>query len=185
MERAAPHPPRCARRPLRPLGASGPARPTPAPAASPRPRPLRSAARGEVVSGQGSHYPRWRRPASPAVAIAREGLGTLPVPPPGRWPGSFRRETGSPLPASLRSATSPPVGRFGTCTPYPCPRGFAAPSPASLRCAGRGGFRSGLPLPALAEAGFAGRSHSAGGVGNPPRVPINVVRSGRLELPQP
>ena len=56
---------------------------------------------------------------------------TLPVPPPGRRPGSFRRETGGPSPASLRSATSPPWGHFGSYTPYTCPRGFAAPSPAS------------------------------------------------------
>ncbi len=45
-------------------------------------------------------------------------------------PSGMKRD--SPSPASLRSVTSPPVGRFGTCTPYPCPRGFAAPSPASL-----------------------------------------------------
>ncbi len=36
-------------------------------------------------------------------------------------------------PRSLRSATSPPRERFGTCSPYPCPRGSAAPSRATLR----------------------------------------------------
>ena len=40
-----------------------------------------------------------------------------------------------PSPAALRASASQPCGHFGSYTPHPCLRGFAAPSPAF---AGRG-----------------------------------------------
>jgi hypothetical protein len=57
-------------------------------------------------------------------------LGCLTVSPPG-GPDPSAVKRGSSSPASLRSATSQPCGHFGSCTPCPCPRGFAAPSPAA------------------------------------------------------
>ncbi len=47
------------------------------------------------------------------------------------------------------------------------------------------GTLPGFPLHALAEASFARRSQSAGGFGNPPRVPITRVGGGELRSPEP
>jgi hypothetical protein len=61
----------------------------------------------------------------------------------------IRQRTSSPLTRGF-AAASQPCGHFGSFTPYPYPRGFAAPSPAlrgeagelgaghCLRCGARG-----------------------------------------------
>ena len=86
------------------------------------------------------YYLRSRRISSPCFRVSAGGLcptalvaGDFKNPPisaAGPRHGPSRHETCCPSPASMRSATSQPCGHFGSSTPYPFPRGFAAPSPA-------------------------------------------------------
>ncbi len=64
-----------------------------------------------------------------APSILR-GTGSLSLAVP-RSPLAAPSKAGLRSPASLRSATSQPCGHFRSSTPYTCPRGFAAPSPAA------------------------------------------------------
>ncbi len=121
--------------------------------------------------------PEAKAPLVPALLVEVGGLprppfpATIPlaVPPPGRRPGSFKRETGRCSPASLRSATcygsadvSPRISMLGGAA--------TAPHRDSPRFAGRGVSGQG-PMIALASPGFARRARAREGLGTLPVPP--------------
>jgi len=113
-----------------------------------RSRPISSVEMRGATAGCPSPPSSARLPLSPAGTSGP----TRPTPAPAASPRPLprcgarcgARRVVEPLTAELRSAASQPCGHFGSYTPCPRPRGFAAPSPA-LRGALRGEAGSGAP----------------------------------------